>query len=434
MKVTILGCGLSALSLAFFLQGRKDIDEIILLEKEIKIGGLCRTFETHNIKYDIGPHIIFSKDKEILSFMNELLAQNNEKHRRSNRVLHKKSFIQYPFENDLSKLPEEDKAYCVDTFMSNPYENYEARNMLQFFLKTFGEGITSLYLRPYNEKIWKFDPSFMNTQMVERIPKPSKQDVLRSASGETVDGYTHQLYFSYPQTGGIEALITSLCEKLTDKVKIFTNEAVKTVYKTLNGFEVNTTSKKIISDRLVSTIPLDAFTEVYQAEKPDYVCSAARHLRYNSIAISIVNVKIDRAEDNYAFMIADKNIIFHRLSKLDFMGKNYHKDGSVTYMVEVTFRKNDSIDKMTDLELNKKIIEGLETIGFIDNEKDVNFSALKRFEHAYVIYDLAHKENTAVLRDYFADQEVELNGRFGTFEYLNMDAVIRQSKNLAEKI
>ena len=50
--------------------------------------------------------------------------------------------------------------------------------MIQFFYKIFGEGITRTYLEPYNRKIWKFDPSFMDTQMVERIPKPPKMILL----------------------------------------------------------------------------------------------------------------------------------------------------------------------------------------------------------------------------------------------------------------
>lgn len=102
-------------------------------------------------------------------------------------------------------------------------------------------------------------------------------------------------------------------------------------------------------------------------------------------------------------------------------------------MIEVTYRKNDRVDLMTDAELTAKIIGGLKEIGFIDGESDVNFTDLKRFDYAYVIYDLAHKENPTVLRDYFKQQGVELNGRFGSFEYLNMDAIIRQSKNLAER-
>ena len=201
MKLTILGGGLSAISLACFLQNREDIAEINILEKEDRAGGLCRTFETNGIEYDVGPHIIFSKDKEILDFMNGLLEDNIAQIRRSNRILHQKRFEQYPFENDLSKLPEQDKNYCVNAFLHNPYENYDAQNMLQFFLKTFGEGITNTYLRPYNEKIWKYDPSFMDTQMVDRIPKPPKEDILRSAAGETVEGYCSDHTRTYPVSG-----------------------------------------------------------------------------------------------------------------------------------------------------------------------------------------------------------------------------------------
>ena len=103
MKLTILGGGLSALSLAYFLQNNDKIDEINILEKDEVPGGICRTYVKNGIEYDVGPHIIFSKNKEVLDLMNNLLGENNEKHRRSNRILHKKRFVQYPFENDLSK-------------------------------------------------------------------------------------------------------------------------------------------------------------------------------------------------------------------------------------------------------------------------------------------------------------------------------------------
>ena len=432
MKLTILGGGLSALSLAYFLQDRDDIEKIVLLEKEERIGGLCRTFDAHGIEFDVGPHIIFSKDKEVLDMMNGLLGENNEKHRRSNRVLHKKAFVQYPFENDLSKLPEDDRNYCVNAFLHNPFENYDAQNMLQFFLKTFGEGITNTYLRPYNEKIWKFDPAFMDTQMVGRIPKPPKEDILRSAAGETIDGYTHQLYFTYPKTGGTEALIKAVRDKLSSKVQIFCRHAVESVSKTSDGYVVKAGGETFVSDRLVSTIPLAEFTKLYQQEKPSEVVQAAKELRHNSIAISIVNVTPDKAGDNYAFMIADKEVIFHRLSKLDFMGEHYHKPGTATYMMEVTYRKNDMIDLMSDEDLTAQVIRGLQTIGFIDSEADVNFTELQRFDYAYVIYDLKHRTNTDILKDWFKSEGIELNGRFGSFEYLNMDAIIRQSMELAK--
>ena len=169
-------------------------------------------------------------------------------------------------------------------------------------------------------------------------------------------------------------------------------------------------------------------------DRLDFQSHIADNLRYNSIAICIVNVNKDYAGDNYAFMVADKNVKFHRISKLDFMGEHYHKDGTATYMAEITYRKNDLNDKASDEELTQKVIEGLETIGFIDSKEDVNFTDLKRFEYAYVIYDLKHRQNMDAIKEYFTKQGIYLNGRFGSFEYLNMDAIIRQSKQLAECI
>lgn len=435
MNYTILGGGLSAISLAYYLQNNENIDEIHILEKDNVPGGICRTYKKEGIEYDVGPHIIFSKNKEILDLMNNLLGENNEKHRRSNRILHKKRFVQYPFENDLSKLPQEDIDYCVNAFLHNPYENYDAKNMLQFFLKTFGEGITNTYLRPYNEKIWKFDPAFMDTQMVERIPKPPKEDIIRSAKGETIDGYLHQLYFTYPKHGGTEALIKAFISKLNSKVTIHTNSKVESVEKSSNGYKILTSSGVLEADKIVSTMPVNELCHIYKDDnKPQEILNTADNLRYNSIAICIVNVKKDYAGDNYAFMVADKNVRFHRISKLDFMGEGYHIDGTATYMSEITYRKNDLNDKATDEELISKVIEGLETIGFIDSKEDVNFTDIRRFEYAYVIYDLKHRENMDKIKDYFAKQGIYLNGRFGSFEYLNMDAIINQSKQLAESI
>ena len=62
MKLTILGAGLSGLSLAYFLQERDDIEEINIIEKDDDIAGLCRSIRKDGYTYDIGPHILFSKD------------------------------------------------------------------------------------------------------------------------------------------------------------------------------------------------------------------------------------------------------------------------------------------------------------------------------------------------------------------------------------
>ena len=431
MNITILGGGLAAISLAYFLQDEEKIEEITILEKEDGIGGLCRSIRKDGYTYDIGPHILFSKDKEMLELMLKVTGETNRL-RRSNQIIHKGKYVQYPFENDLSKLPKEDLEYCITGFQNNPYENYEAENMLQFFLKTFGEGITNLYLRPYNEKIWKHDPSFMDTQMVERIPKPTDEEIMRSASGETVDGYVHQLYFDFPKTGGIEAVVKGFADRLNHKCRILLNQGITGAAKTKDGYVVCANSRKYLCDRLVSTIPVQEFTNIYE-QVPESVRAAVGELKYNSIIIAFVKTREDLSGDHFAFMTADKGILFHRISKMDFLGEEYRKGGA-SYMVEVTYRQGDWIDRLSEEKLKEKIRSGLLDIGFIKKPEDGEFVNITRHPYAYVLYDLNHQKNMELIRKYYGSQGIYLHGRFGNFEYWNMDRVLREGKNLAERI
>ena len=435
MKLVILGGGLAGISLAYFLQDMPEIASIEILEKEDEPGGLCRSFTHEGIPVDIGPHIFFSKDKEILRFMLDLLGDNKQELRRSNRILHKGRMVQYPFENDLSALPSDDCAKCVDGFLRNPYRDYDANNMLQFFLKTFGEGITNLYLRPYNEKIWKFDPAFMDTQMVDRIPRPPDEDILRSAAGETLDGYMHQLYFGYPVTGGTAAFIKAFAARLGDKVSIHTSAEVEAVNKTQDGWRALAGNTEYNCDKLVSCMPITRFTGIYKGERDvEEIKPHIEDLKYNNIMIAVATVGEDRAGDNFAFMIAERDVVFHRLSKLDFLGGHYHKPGTATYMMEYTYRDGDPMVSQDDDALRKLFTDGLLKIGFVKAEEEVLAFSAKRFPFAYVIYDLRHKEHMTVIREYFGREGVILNGRFGNFEYWNMDRVIAEIKKLAEKI
>ena len=434
MKTLILGAGLSGISTAYFLQQQENVEEIVLLEKESRPGGLCRSVQKNGYIYDIGPHILFSKDKEILDLMTGLLDEKNDL-KRSNQILFKGCKIQYPFENDLSKLPKEERDYCISGFNHNPYEGYLSENMLQFFLTTFGEGITNTYLRPYNEKIWKFDPSFMNTSMVERIPKPTAEEIQRSAAGETLDGYVHQLYFSYPSTGGIEAVPRAFLKQLDEaKCQVKVNSQVIKIKKKSGSFCVYTEDgAEYKADQVISAVPIQTLAESY-VHMPEEMKQRAAALKYNSIAVALVKTPYDLCGDHFAFMIPDKHIIFHRISKMDFLGAAYHKNNEAAYMVEITYRKSDRVDIMDENIFRERIMQGVVEIGFARKKEDVEIVDLSKYEYAYVIYDLNHKWNMEQLRGYFAQEGLILNGRFGNFEYWNMDRVVRESYELVKNL
>ena len=424
-KPIILGGGLAGLSLAYFL--KKDS---IILEKEKQLGGLCRSFEFNRVFYDIGPHILFSKNKRILSMLTSLLKTSKIK--RSSKIYHKGRLIKYPFENDLAGLNNEDKEYCLNEFLHNPYENCQPQNMLQFFLKTFGEGITRLYLEPYNQKIWKFDPAFMDTQMVERIPKPPKSDVIKSAKGFVTEGHKHQLYFRYPERGGIEQIISAFSRNIASKAKIIHPLRIQKIYKDRGIWRVGTSKGTFSSQCLINCLPLHELFKLIEA--PKNILQALDDLKYNSIYIIVVQAKKDNIGDNLSLNFADRDIIFHRITKLNFLGKNYRpKNNGSTILVEITYRPKSYLAGLDKEEIKKRAMNDLDRLNLIKN-KDVVGADFKNFKYAYIIYDLNHRKNTDKVLEHLAGLGISCCGRFAEFEYLNMDAVLDHSYKLAKKL
>ena len=128
-QIGLLGGGMAGLSLAYFLKS-----QTVIIEKNKTVGGLSRSYEKNGLYYDIGPHIIFSKNKEVLDFFNKI--SDNNKLERSNRIFHKGNYVKYPFENFLAQLNNQKEInYCLDTFLNNHYAKIEPNNMLAFFLK-----------------------------------------------------------------------------------------------------------------------------------------------------------------------------------------------------------------------------------------------------------------------------------------------------------
>ena len=419
----ILGGGISALAFAYFYK-----EDVEIIEKESTLGGLCRSFvDDDGVSWDIGPHISFSKNKEILDFIISLTPMNKLK--RSNRIVHDGRLIKYPFENDLSSLSEKDRDYCLNTFLDNPYENYPSNNMMEFFYETFGEGITRLFLEPYNRKIWKYETTFMDKQMVERIPKPPAQDIIDSASGKETEGYLHQLYFHYPKEGGFQSLVDSLVSKIESHSSFYLDNTINKV-EIGDSIKIVTNSKEFIFDNIISTMPIHELLPLINPTPPEEVMTALTNLMYNSIHVTCIKVKGDFLGDNFALTVADPNIIFHRLSKLNFLGSSYYQDGYTNIMVETTYRKGLKEDIHHD-ELEEIILKDLSKLKLIDTTK-IEYITTKSFKYAYVIYDNNHRKNTDIVLNYLRSVGITPLGRFGTFEYINSDKAIELAEELAK--
>lgn len=422
MKLGILGGGLTGISLAYFYKGDSEV-----IEKENQCGGLCTSFNKNGFNYDIGGHIMFSKDIEILNFMVNVLEDNVQKNLRKNKIWYKNRYVKYPFENGLFDLDKKDNFECLYYYLKNKYS--KPKNFKEWIYYTFGKGIAEKYLIPYNEKIWNIKTNKMGIEWVERIPKPPMKDVIKSAIGIPTEGYKHQLHFYYPKVGGIQSLIKSI-EKNVNNIDV--NFEIKSI-KNKNGKWIVSDGKKYKEfDTIVSTIPIFDLASVIE-DVPEKVKIALSKLKYNSIIIVLIGVNKSYLSDKTAIYIPDTKVWAHRLCYNKCFSSNNVPEGKSSLIAEVTVNDGDKIDRMADYDVIEKVANQIHKEGFI-NKNDICETDIKRIKYAYVIYTIDYQKNIKVVYDYFNELGIKLCGRFSEFKYINMDACIRRAKEMSLKL
>ena len=102
----IIGGGWSGLLCGMKLLSNKESNVIIVEQSgEIKRGGLLRSEIIDGFTFDVGgPHLIFSRNSEVLNSLVRIMGSNCVKLHRNNYVYYKEQFIEYPFENGIYRL------------------------------------------------------------------------------------------------------------------------------------------------------------------------------------------------------------------------------------------------------------------------------------------------------------------------------------------
>ncbi len=422
MKV-IIGAGLSGLSAAYHMgSGYK------VLEREGEVGGLCRSVTTRDYTFDLAPHIFFSGSQYVNGLVNELLNGDLIKQRRRAYIYLNGTYVEYPFEVNLHGLPQQVIDECIDGARHRP--NIQPRNFMEWIRATMGEGVARNYMVPYNEKIWKYPLDEMSFDWVAgRVPSPSVEEMIKGAKGKVERDYGPNAYFLYPRVGGIGAIPNAFAKRVKD---ISLNSNVLEIRSGGKRLDVlytrNDEPKRLEADRVLSSVPLPELVKMIKSA-PEEVVKASERLIYNSLACFNIGVDRPAISDKHWLYFPEKEYVFNRISFPMNLSSETTPKGRSSIVVEVTYRGA----KPDPEETKEKVREGLIHAEILrgDDELEV-FDALD-FKYAYVVYDLQHRGNVNLIQTYLDSLRVSSMGRFGEWEYLNMDKAILSGKRAAEE-
>lgn len=414
MHIAVLGAGVSGLTAARLLKEQGHI--VTVYEKNDTIGGLARTRYTEGYLYDPhGGHIFNSKHQKVVDWVFSILPKEKWQYTvRNAKIFFNGKYVSYPFELSLCELDTEDAVNCVYDFILSK-EGAEPDNFKDWLTWNFGKSIADYYMIPYNEKIWAYPLEDMETQWMQgKMPLPTKKEMIHSMllKDPSERKMPHSTFY-YPLNGGIQTMVDAIANGL----EIRCSYDIRHIKENDGKWMINDDGP---FDMVVSTIPLPELPNIMAL--PDVINQHIAGLKYNSLT----TVLFACPETDITWLyIPSHDFKSHRVGYQSTLTPNAcpcQKEGcGALEIIGEQFQVNEEF-------ANQKGILP-EELGF-NRVIDSEFT-----KYAYVIHDKEYRKNTDAIKAYFAKQQgFRLLGRWGTWNYKNMDLCMLDAMALAEEI
>lgn len=443
--VLILGAGLAGLSSGYVLT--KAGFNVNVYERDAAVGGLSKTIEKNDFRFDLGGHRFFSKDAEIETFVRDLMGSELVSVHRSSKIYMRNKYFDYPLKplNAVAGLGIPTTVKILLEYLSESakrtYQNKEIVSLEDWVVSNFGRTMFSIYFKEYSEKVWGIDCSrICATWVAQRIRGLSLATAVKNAFFKLNRSALPTLTdsFLYPSLG-IGRLSERLREEIETRNKVFTGATVAAVNH--DGFRVESITVEnqgrrwtLGADEFISTIPINRLASMLSPSPPARILETAAKLKFRDLVV--VAVMVDRAQvtDQTWIYIPEKKIPFGRIHEPTNWSRAMAPPGKSVLVMEFFSFRTDSVWRTPDSELTGLAVDNLAALEFI-NREEVLDSAVVRVPNAYPLFEVGYRKEIDTLYDYLAGfSNIHIAGRSGMFQYYNMDVALRSGMETAGKV
>ncbi len=404
MRIGVLGAGISGLSFAKLASAKHEVE---VLEKNSVPGGIARTREVEGIAYHVtGGHCFNSKNKEVLEFVFNKVLAKEEWHnvQRNASIQFKGHQISYPIEFAVKQIYAFDPELAIGITRDflNANSTIQSANLEQWFRNQFGDTLAEEYLIPYNTKIWNCEPKNMSPDwVIGKLPMPNKQSFFEGLIGKGEDKMPHSTFY-YPNSNNQNTFIEALAKSLF----ITYNYEINNLHFNKNSGKWVINNEKEY-DIMVSTLPLNIIPFLIQ-ETPTNILEHAHKLKFTKVSTMLWETK---GTDKTWTYVPDSDSLFHRYIHIG----NFFRPAKNYY----------SITEAVGEKSYEEMVENGKKDNFLIRPVSYHVS-----KHAYVVFDQNYNCSTSAIKDYLSQAGIYTLGRFGEWQYYNMDICIEKSLEL----
>ncbi len=407
----------------------------LILEAAPGPGGLAASFvDEQGFTWDLGGHVQFSHYPEFDRVMDAALGSRGWlTHERESWVRFRDRWVPYPFQSNLHRLSAEDCGRCLAGLRAAP--GGTPRSFGDWMDRAFGEGISELFMRPYNFKVWGFPPEAMDCGWVgDRVAAPEMDTVLRAIeTGEDNRSWGPNATFRFPKRGGTGAVWRAVAGGLPPERFRYSEGAVAV---DPAGRAVRTRRGKDIQyDALISTVPLDSLARMCPCVP---TAGAADRLRYTSthvVGLGLNGQPPDALRGKCWMYFPGANSPYYRVTVFShYSPHNVPKPGEQwSLMAEISETVHKPVDADT---LLRETVRGLREDGLLPEETEILSTAHRFLPRGYPVPFLGRDQVVDPLLRAFETSGIYSRGRFGAWKYevSNQDHSFMQGRECVDRI
>ena len=418
-KAYVIGAGLTGLVTAYELR-KKDFD-VEVIEKDSFVGGLAKSINLNGVEVDLGPHIYHTPDRDIINYWKKEFPNLLYKRNHWAKNFKNGNFYDYPIsrqfinslgKNILEKINKEIKNINLQKLK-------EAKNYHEYTLNLAGPTLQEMFFTIYPEKVWG-----VSTKKLDANWAPKRVEIRERSK----PFYSNQ--YAAVGINGSGTIIKALEKKAKlAGVKFSMRESVNKFIQDKYGTAIKLiTSKRNINinlnDNIINT------TSITNISKQLGIKTSLKFRGIKLIYLFLNNSSIFPKNTDFVYF-DDPNLIFNRISDQNSFIKKPMR-GKTIFCCEVTYSKNDNVDKMSNKDLEKKVINDFYKLPFVPKESVVKSSSISLPEVYPMFFQGYQKELATVKGEIDKVRNMYIVGSLAEFAYSDLQVLFGKGIDLAE--
>ncbi len=441
--VLIIGAGPAGLTAGYDLSGAGY--RCTVLEKDEMVGGISRTVNYKDYRFDIGGHRFFTKFERVEQMWREVMGEDFLRRARLSRIYYNRKFFDYPLNlmnclkglgawNSLLILLSYLRASC---FPSKTEETFE-----QWVSNRFGRRLYETFFKSYTEKVWGIPGTEIRAEWAaQRIKGLSLISAVRHAlmpngkRPKTLIGA-----FDYPRFGPGQ-----MWQRVADTVtkngsRVLLNADAESLFHDGRRLEAVAVERNGIRETFpatdfISSMPIGELVQKLRPTAPPDVLDAARALKHRDfLTVALIVGRARLFPDNWIY-IHEAGLKVGRIQNFKNWSPDMVPDQSKSCLgMEYFCFEGDSLWTMRDADLIELAKAELQSLG-LGRADEVEDGHVVRMPKAYPTYDSNYERSLAKARQYLARfGNLQVIGRNGAHRYNNQDHSVLMAMLAAENI